>query len=75
MQINKSEYRKINKLSASDIKLFEKDRNKFYRTKVLGERQEWINIEFFKTKQEAIDFVKEHFGADENGMVCLVSAI
>ena len=40
MQINKSEYRKINKLSASDIKLFEKDRNKFYRTKVLGERQE-----------------------------------
>ena len=40
-----------------------------------GEYQEWINIEFFKTKQEAIDFVKEHFGADENGMVCLVSTI
>ena len=40
MQINKSEYRKINKLSASDIKLFEKDRNLFYRTKVLGERQQ-----------------------------------
>lgn len=40
MQIAKSEYRKINKLSASDIKLFEKDRNKFYRTKILGERQE-----------------------------------
>lgn len=40
MQINKSEYRKINKLSASDIKLFNENRYKFYVTKVLGERQE-----------------------------------
>lgn len=40
MQIAKSEYRKINKLSASDIKLFNENRYKFYITKVLGEKQE-----------------------------------
>lgn len=40
MQIAKSEYRKINKLSASDIKLFNENRYKFYVTKVLGEKQE-----------------------------------
>ena len=40
MQIAKSEYRKINKLSASDIKLFNENRYKFYVTRVLGEKQE-----------------------------------
>ena len=40
MQIAKSEYRKINKLSASDIKLFNENRYKFYVTIVLGEKQE-----------------------------------
>ena len=40
MQIAKSEYRKINKLSASDIKLFNENRYNFYITKVLGEKQE-----------------------------------
>lgn len=34
----------------------------------------WVNIETFKTRQEALDFVQEYFGADENGMVSLITA-
>ena len=34
---------------------------------------EWKNVEYFKTKEEAINFAQEHFGADENGMVCIIS--
>ena len=34
---------------------------------------EWHNVESFKTREEAIEFAKEKFGADENGMVCLLS--
>lgn len=33
----------------------------------------WINIDSFKTRQEAIDFAKEHFGADDEGKVSLIS--
>ncbi len=35
--------------------------------------QEWYTVESFRTKQDAIDFAKEHFGADDNGMVSLIS--
>lgn len=35
--------------------------------------EEWLNVETFKTRHEAIEFAKERFGADENGMVRLVS--
>lgn len=34
---------------------------------------EWINIESFGTKEEAIAFAQKHFGADENGCVSLVA--
>jgi hypothetical protein len=34
---------------------------------------EWYCVEYFKTKEEAIAYAREHYGADENGMVCLIS--
>lgn len=34
---------------------------------------EWFCVEYFKTKEEALKFAQEHFGADENGMICLIS--
>jgi hypothetical protein len=33
----------------------------------------WRTVEYFKTKEEAIAYAREHFGADEEGRVCLVS--
>jgi len=39
MQVNQTPYRKIDALSASDIKLFAKDRISFYHQKVLGEKR------------------------------------
>ena len=39
MQVNQTPYRKIDALSASDIKLFAKDRISFYCQKVLGEKR------------------------------------
>jgi len=39
MQVNQIPYRKIDALSASDIKLFNKDRIAFYHQKVLGEKR------------------------------------
>lgn len=36
---------------------------------------EWINIEEFKTREAAIAFVQQRFGADENGMVSLISEV
>lgn len=35
---------------------------------------EWYCVDYFKTKEEAIKYAQEHFGADENGCVCLVSS-
>ncbi len=37
------------------------------------ENSEWINVESFKTREQAIKFAMEHFGADENGMICIIS--
>lgn len=34
---------------------------------------EWYCVEHFKTKEEALAFARFHYGADENGMVCIVS--
>ena len=42
---------------------------------VYGNYHEWVNIDSFKTREEAIKFAQEHFGADENGMVCLISTL
>lgn len=39
MKVNQTPYRKIDALSASDIKLFNQDRIKFYHQKVLGEKR------------------------------------
>ena len=35
----------------------------------------WNNVATFDTREEAIKFVQENFGADENGKVCLVTEI
>lgn len=43
MKLKLSEYRKIDKLSASDIKLFDKDRIKFYKYKILKEKRNDLN--------------------------------
>jgi len=34
---------------------------------------EWRNIATFHSREEAIQFAKDNFGADDNGMVCLIS--
>ena len=34
---------------------------------------EWDNVTTFTSRAEAVAFAQEHFGADENGMVCLIS--
>jgi len=33
----------------------------------------YLNVAEFKTRQEAIAFAREHFGADETGKVSLVT--
>ena len=38
-----------------------------------GEYDEWINVEYFETREEAIKFAQYHFGADEEGKICLIS--
>ena len=38
-----------------------------------GEEQEYVNVQTFKVRQDAIDFARDVFGADDNGMVCLIS--
>lgn len=34
----------------------------------------WKNVATFKTREEALKFAQEHFGADENGTVKLVTS-
>jgi hypothetical protein len=38
-----------------------------------ADKEEWYNVDSFKSKQEALAFAKEKFGADENGMISLLS--
>ena len=35
----------------------------------------WINYDYFDTREEAIKFARQHFGADENGCICLLNEI
>ena len=37
--------------------------------------EEWICIEYFRTKKEAIKYAQEKFGADKQGKVNLVSSL
>ena len=34
---------------------------------------EWKVVAEFKSEKDAIKYAQEHFGADEKGMVCLIS--
>lgn len=34
---------------------------------------EWVNVGSFKTREEALKFAQEMFGADENGCICLLT--
>ena len=36
-------------------------------------KEEWLNTGTFDTREEAIKYAQEKFGADENGMVSLIS--
>lgn len=36
--------------------------------------EEWYCVEYFKTREEAIKYAQDHFGADEEGKVSLVSS-
>lgn len=35
---------------------------------------EWTNLETFQTREEAIKWAMEKLGADENGMICVISS-
>jgi len=35
---------------------------------------EWKTVEYFENREDAIKFAQEHFGADEDGMICLISS-
>ena len=37
--------------------------------------EEWLCVEYFETKKEAIKFAQERFGADEKGKVNLISSL
>lgn len=36
-------------------------------------QEEWVNLETFLTRDEAIQYAKEHLGADDNGMISVIS--
>lgn len=35
--------------------------------------EDWTNLESFETKEQAIEWAQKHLGADENGMICVIS--
>jgi hypothetical protein len=35
----------------------------------------WINVTSFSTKHEAVRFIEEYYGGDEEGRICLISEI
>lgn len=39
-----------------------------------GPSDEFRCVAEFSSREDAIAYAKEHFGADDNGMVCLVSS-
>lgn len=39
----------------------------------LGGDEEWISVDTFKTRQEAIDFITKWFGPNEDGKIQLIS--
>jgi len=36
--------------------------------------EDWVNIQTFQTRKEAIAFAMEHFGADKNGLISIISS-
>ena len=38
------------------------------------DKEEWLSVEYFETKEEAIRFAQERFGADKKGSVSLISS-
>ncbi len=40
-----------------------------------GYEAEWRNIDYFETREDAIKFAQEHFGADEEGRINLVTSL
>lgn len=42
---------------------------------VPGDGEAWIAVDYFFSESDAIAFAQKHYGADEKGRVCLVSAL
>jgi hypothetical protein len=40
-----------------------------------ADNEEWICIEYFETKSEAIKFAQKTFGADKQGKINLISSL
>jgi hypothetical protein len=38
-------------------------------------QESWHEVNVFASREEAIEFVKKYYGADDDGRVCLVTAI
>jgi hypothetical protein len=36
---------------------------------------EWVTVEYFETKKEAIEFAQDRFGADKKGRINLISSL
>jgi hypothetical protein len=48
-------------------------KKQFYVDIPQEDKEEWKNTGTFETREEAIKYAQEKFGADENGMVSLIS--
>lgn len=38
-----------------------------------GDYDQWTNVQEFYSKEDALKFAQEHFGADEEGRICIIS--
>lgn len=63
----------MNKLTEHETWYNEYEKIKYYVDIPNALSDEWINIKTFDTKEEAIKFAQEIFGADENGLISIIS--
>jgi len=61
-----------------DMEMFEEDSEDKFAVDIphVGriDSGEWTNLATFKTKEEAIKWAMEKLGADEDGMICVISS-
>ena len=49
------------------------DKKTFYVDIPDGVDGEWQGIDSFDSREEAVEFVRKHFGGDEHGCICLIT--